>query len=383
MKILVLHNSYQQNGGEDAVVAAECGLLTVHSHEVRSLIVTNDVISGFWRKLQVAWKTPYSSLSLRLLESELQRFKPDVVHVHNFFPLLTPSVYDACKSAGIPVVQTLHNYRTICPGAMLMRDGWPCEECISDSPYRAVLYRCYRSSLLGTLSVARMVACHRSRGTWQDKVDSFIALTEFAKSKFVQAGFPAEKIVVKPNFVDSPAVPSPGVKRSGALFVGRLSQEKGLDTLIEAWSTLNVPLRIIGDGPLAEKIKSSGLSHVELLGSCSSQEVAEEMAQALFLVVPSRCYEGFPIVIAEAFASGLPVLASRLGSLAEIVEDGVTGAHFEAGNPVDLAKKAQWASRHPEELLKMEQQAVRVYNERYTAEENYLMLMDVYAKVCG
>lgn len=380
-RILILHNFYQQGGGEDKVVAAERDLLSVQGHEVKLVSVANNAIMGILRKVQAAWETPYSPSSLRMVESELQRFQPDVVHVHNFFPLLTPSIYDACKKAGVPVVQTLHNYRTICPGAMLMRDGQPCEECVSGSPYRAVVHRCYRGSLLGTLAVARMVASHRLRGTWLDKVDSFIALTEFAKSKFVQAGFPAEKIVVKPNFVDSPTVPSPGVKRSGALFVGRLSQEKGLDTLIEAWKTLNIPLRVIGDGPLAVQVKSCGLSHVKYLGPCSSHEVAAEMAQALFLVVPSRCYEGFPIVIAEAFASGLPVLASRLGSLAEIVEDGVTGAHFEAGNPVDLAKKAQWAAGHPEELLKMEQQAVRIYKERYTAEENYRILIDVYAKV--
>lgn len=381
MRILILHNTYQQKGGEDAVVAAECGLLTAHGHEVRPVIVTNDVISGFWRKLGAAWETPYSSSSLRMVESELQRFQPDVVHVHNFFPLLTPSIYDACKKAGVPVVQTLHNYRTICPGAMLMRDGQPCEECVSGSPYRAVVHRCYRGSLLGTLAVARMVASHRLRGTWLDKVDSFIALTEFAKSKFVQAGFPAEKIVVKPNFVDSPTVPSPGVKRSGALFVGRLNQEKGIDTLIEAWSTLNVPLRVIGDGPMSERVKSCGLSQVEYLGSRSSQEVAAEMAQAEFLVTPSHWYEGFPMVIAEAYACGLPVLVSRLGSLAEIVVDGVTGTHFEARNPEDLAEKVRWAAGNPEELQRMSRNACRIYKGKYCSEVNYPMLMDIYKNI--
>jgi len=264
-----------------------------------------------------------------------------------------------------------------------MRDEQPCEECLSGSPYRAVAHRCYRGSLLGTLAVARMVACHRSRGTWLDKVDSFIALTEFAKSKFVQAGFPAEKIVVKPNFVDCSRAPSPGEKRSGALFVGRLSMEKGVDTLIEAWSTLNVPLRVIGNGPLAEKVKSCGLSHVEYLGPCSSQEVAAEMTQAEFLVTPSHWYEGFPMVIAEAYACGLPVIASRLGSLAEIVVNGVTGAHFEAGNPEDLAEKVRWAAGNPEELQQMGRHARRIYEEKYCSEVNYPMLMDIYGKVLG
>ena len=181
MKILQVHNQYQQAGGEDAVLIGEHDLLTGHGHDVQMFTISNDDILGFCNKLKTAWETPYSLASLQAISHELLVFNPDIVHVHNFFPLLTPSIYDACIEAGIPLVQTLHNYRVICPGALLMCRGKICEKCISGTAYRAVLHRCYRHSLFGTIAVARMVAYHRKRKTWQNKVDRFIALTEFGK----------------------------------------------------------------------------------------------------------------------------------------------------------------------------------------------------------
>ncbi len=381
MRILQIHNFYQQAGGEDAVVRAERALFEAKGHQVSLFEISNDEIRGFWMKLSVALNATYSQKSKELVSKAISEFKPDVAHVHNFFPLLTPSVYDACREAGVPVVQTLHNYRAICPGALLMRDGRVCEDCITGSAYRSILYGCYRGSSLGTLALARMVEFHRKRGTWQGKVDRFISLTNFAKSKFVEAGFPEEKISVKPNFYDGEAADKnleASCDREGLLFVGRLSNEKGVRTLLNAWQALDKPLRVVGDGPLLDELRRSAPSSVTFLGRKSRAEVAMEMRRAMALVMPSEWYEGFPMVIAEAFAFALPVITTCLGSMAEIVEDGVTGLLFEAGNADDLRAKVRWAVEHPLETRQMGQNARRVYEEKYRPDANYLQLMEIY-----
>jgi len=385
MRILQVHNCYQQAGGEDTVVDVESEILRRRGHEVQQFKVLNDDIEGFTSKLRVALTVDYSRSSRNLLEKKLKKTHPNIVHVHNFFPLITPSIYDACRDAGIPVVQTLHNYRTICPGALLMRDGNICERCVTGSAYQAVLYGCYRDSRLASLSVARMVEYHRKKNTWTTKVDRFIALTEFAREKFITAGFPSEKIVVKPNFVTNNyevlKTEFPDTEKSYALFVGRLSSEKGVGTLLRAWKSLSIPVHLVGEGPLVEKIQSAGLDMISSLGQMDSKDVWKKMSEADFLVMPSECYEGFPLVLAEAFSCGLPVVASRLGGMAEIIEDGVTGLHFEAGNPEDLAEKVSWMHNNPEKCKKMGENARRVYLEKYTSEINYEMLMMIYQGV--
>jgi glycosyltransferase involved in cell wall biosynthesis len=381
MKILLIHNTYQQAGGEDVVVASEGPLLQKHGHEVHLHSVSNNTIQGLWRKLIAAWHTPYSRWSRRETLRIIKEIAPDVVHVHNFFPLLSPSVYDACRDSGVAVVQTLHNYRTICAGALLMREGKPCEDCIKGTPYQAVLHGCYRGSRLGSLAVARMIDTHRRQGTWATKVDRFIALTEFSKGKFVEAGLPSEKIVVKPNFVEA-AEPGTLVDadRKGALFVGRLSQEKGIETLLRAWQSLDVPLRIVGDGPLLDMMRGKTPRTVAALGRREPKQIMKEMARAAFLVMPSEWYEGFPMTLAEAFAQGLPVIASRLGAMEEIIKDKVTGLHFTSGDAEDLAKKVHWASEHPEDMCRMGLKARSIYEEKYTPETNYRQLMAVYGE---
>ena len=379
LKVLILHNHYQQPGGEDVVVANESALLKEHGHEVHLQLLSNDSIQGPWRKMITALQTPYSWRSRREMIGIINNENPDVVHVHNFFPLLTPSIYDACQDAGVPVVQTLHNYRTICPGALLMREGKVCEDCIQGTPYQAVLHGCYRGSRLGSLAVARMVDIHRRQGTWSDKVDRFIALTESAKKKFVAAGFPAEKIAVKPNFIEAtPTEKFSTGKRSGALFVGRLSPEKGIGTLLEAWEKLDVSLRIVGDGPLLDMAKVNISEFLTVLGRRKRTQIFEEMSRAAFLVMPSEWYETFGLTIIEAFSQSLPVIASRLGAMAELVEDGVTGLHFTPGDAEDLARKVRWANEHPEEMRRMGRNARLIYEEKYTSEVNYLQLMAIY-----
>lgn len=387
MRILLVHNHYQQAGGEDSVFAAELELLGNHGHRLSLCLANNkDLAGGLRGKINTALTTAYSLASRELVSDKLRSFKPDVVHVHNFFPQLSPSIYDACLDEGVPVVQTLHNYRLICPGAMLMRDGKVCEQCLTGSPYQAAWYGCYRDSRLGSLVVANMVARHRRQGTWQHKVNRFIALTEFAKAKFVEAGFPADKIVVKANFMMDPLVYKPPVIRtmpSFALFVGRISEEKGIKTLLQAWSRLANPpqLKVAGSGPLEASLQ--GIVNVNPLGRQSAAEVSELMQQAAFLVLPSEWYEGFPLVLVEAFAHGLPVLASRLGSMADIIEDGKTGLLFNPGDAVDLASKAQWLLDHPQQAQALGDNARQVYLEKYTPEQNYQQLMEIYAQAMG
>ena len=383
-KILICHNRYQIAGGEENIVQSEMDLLKSRGHEVDLCQVTNDRLVKFWDKLKVAYQITYSKSSKKYISSRIDSFRPDIVHVHNFFPLLTPSIYDACREKGVPVIQTLHNYRTICAGAFLMRKGRICEKCIKGSPYQGAIHRCYRHSLIGSFSVARMVAYHRKKRTWNNKVDCFIAnMTNFAKSKFVEAGFPERKIFVKPNFIDieEKKQNKTNVKRGGALYVGRLSPEKGIRTLLKAWSGLNIPLRIAGEGPLMNEIKSSSPPIISLLGRLSTEQVMQEMDRAAFLVMPSEWYEGFPRVLIESFANGLPVVASRLGAMAEVVKKGETGLHFEAGNPQDLAQKVLWMYEHPGECQQMGTNAYAFYENNYTPGKNYEMLINIYKEI--
>ncbi|MDX8127153.1 glycosyltransferase [Methylomonas sp. OY6] len=385
MKVLLIHNRYQQAGGEDNVVTAEANLLAEHGQEVKLWCVDNkDLPSGLSGKISTAISTSYSADSLATAKDYLRRLKPEVVHVHNFFPQITPSIYDACISEGVPVVQTLHNYRLICPGAMLMREGKICEQCIRGTPYQAVWYRCYRGSKLGSLVVAHMVAKHRQKGTWSNKVNRFIALTDFAKSKFVQAGFPQDKIVVKPNFLHDPYA---GINRLArtypgfGLFVGRVSEEKGIKTLLKAWSGLegDAVLKVAGSGPLEGLLH--GKNNIMVLGRQNASEISLLMQQAAFLVLPSEWYEGFPLVLVEALAHGLPILASRLGSMANIIEDGKTGVLFTPGDAKDLAEKAKWLLEHPKQVEQLGENARHVFLDKYTSEQNYAELMAIYEAV--
>ncbi|BBM69084.1 glycosyl transferase family 1 [Rhodothermus marinus] len=384
IRVLIVHNYYTQPGGEDAVFEAEKTLLERMGHEVIPFVEDNARLNGV-NPLRAAVNAVWSRESQERIRQFIRERKPDVAHFHNTFLMISPAAYYACKEEGMPVVQTLHNYRLICPGALLMREGRVCEECVGRAvPWPGVLHGCWRGSRLQTSVVAAMLTLHRAMKTWTEQVDCYIALTEFARRKFIEGGLPAEKIVVKPNFVD----PDPGMgKHEGnfALFVGRLSPEKGVRTILQAWRLLEgVPLKVVGDGPLRAEIEAfvrrEGLEQVEVLGRRPREEVFRLMQEARVLVFPSEWYEGFPMTIAEAFACGLPVIASRLGAIAEIVEEGRTGLLFNPGSPEDLAAKVEWAWAHPRELAEMGREARREYEQKYTAEKNYEMLMAIYER---
>jgi glycosyltransferase involved in cell wall biosynthesis len=377
-RVLIVHNRYQRAGGEDAVAANELALLARNGWETRAWFVSNDVINSTWSRITAGVHISYSRPARDELARIIAEFKPAVVHIHNLFPLLSPSIYDACRAAGVAVVQTLHNYRTICPGGQLFRHGHICEDCIGASPYRAAIHGCYRGSRIGSLAVARMVDMHRCRGTWSSKVDRFIALSAFAKSRFVAGGLPENRIDVKPNFaLDRPLAGR--TARAAALYVGRLSAEKGIHTLLRAWNGLQVPLRVVGDGPLRDSVENAVGPSLVALGWKTPAEVAFEMSQSTFLVLPSVWPESFPMAIVEAFCQSLPVIASRVGSLAEIIEEGATGLLFSLQDPDDLAAKVLWAHQHPEEMRMMGANARKVYEEKYSPAVNFRQLTKIYA----
>jgi glycosyltransferase involved in cell wall biosynthesis len=387
MKILTVHNKYQYQGGEDTALAAEVRLMEAHGHAVIRYGRDNYELmkrSGIGA-LAAAGETVWSFSSHEALGKVLNAERPDVAHFHNTFPLISPSAYYACAEAGVPVVQTLHNYRLLCPSAAFLRDGKVCEECLGRAvPWPGVLHGCYRDSRPATLATAAMLSVHRAMGTWQNKVALYIALTEFARKKFAEGGLPADRIVVKSNFIaDRPAPKAIG--RDYALFVGRLSTEKGPQLFPVVWHSMQaqIPLRIVGDGallkPLGEEIERNGLtSRIEMMGRRPAGEIEAVMSRARFLLMPSIWYEGFPMTVVEAYACGLPVIASRIGSLAEIVEDGVTGLHFTPGNASDLAAKVEWAWTHPKEMEEMGRAARREYEAKYTADRNYEALVQIY-----
>jgi glycosyltransferase involved in cell wall biosynthesis len=388
LKIVIVHNAYQQAGGEDAVVSAEKALLLRAGNEVHEYLRHNNEIKsgGTCSNITLGFRTVWSTSSQNELHSLLKAWKPDVVHFHNTFPLISPAAYYACRELGVPVVQTLHNYRLFCAAGAFFRDGQVCEDCLTKSRWQALRHACYRQSRGASATVVAMLSFHHWYGTWNNLVDRYIALSEFSRAKFVEAGLPAEKIIVKPNF----ACAATGVSaesRDYAVFVGRLSEEKGLRTLLQAWSRVNpkYALRVIGDGPLFNDLQSEirrlGLSNVHLEGRLPREESLEVLQNAKVLILPSNCYENFPMTIVEAYAYGTPVIASRLGAMAEIVDDGRTGLHFTPGDADDLAKKVEWAWAHPKEMRDMGRNAHKEYETKYTAERNYKLLLEVYQQV--
>jgi glycosyltransferase involved in cell wall biosynthesis len=381
MNILVVHNYYQIRGGEDECFEAEVSLLREQGHTVDVHAANNDQVVKF-SPVDIALGTVWSQSTYETIQQRLAQFPYDLVHVHNFFPLVSPAVYYAAGAHHVPVIQTLHNYRLLCPSATLFRNNTVCEACLGQVvPWPGVMYGCYRESRATSAIVATMIASHRLLRTWTQKVDTYIALTEFARSKFIQGGLPAEKIVVKPNFVPSGVAMGQG-QGGFALFVGRLSPEKGVNLLLDAWQTLNntIPLKIVGDGPLAADVsaKIAHLPHVEWLGRKPLDEVHALLQQATVLVFPSIWYEGLPRTIIEALAAGTPVIAGDLGSMSSLIQPGQTGLHFAPGDATDLAAKVTWAFAHPRSLAQMRQLARLEFERKYTATANYHQLIDIY-----
>lgn len=381
MKVLLCHNYYQQPGGEDQVFADEANMLIEHGHEVVRYTRHNDVIDDMG-KLTAAKNTLWNQESYRDIRELIQTEQPDVMHCTNIFPLISPAAYYAAGAEDVAVVQSLHNYRLLCPNAVFVRDGRMCQDCVGKKfAWPAVVHGCYRQSTAGSGVVASMVGLHRSFRTWSHAVDRYIALTEDGKRLFVKGGIPEHKIDVKPNCV----APDPGIgSGSGeyAVFVGRIVEEKGIETLLEAWSTLDarLPLKIVGDGPLTPLVKQAAAQddRIEWLGWQDLDRVLSIIGEAKFLVFPSIMYEPFGRSIAEAFATGTPVIASRRGAAGDLVTHEQTGLHFEADNAADLVARVQQAIANPEALGRMRIEARVEFERKYTSAANYEKLIAIY-----
>ena len=382
MKILTVHNKYKIRGGEDESREAEDRILAEHGHEIRTFIFDNTVISPS-NQWKVGIRASWNQVSYREIEAELKRWRPDLVDIQNFFPLASPSVHWAVRKLGLPVVQTLHNYRLLCPGATFYRDGRVCEDCVRwKLPLPSIVHGCYRGSRAQSAAVALMIGTHRIARTWQRKVSVFIAVSEFAKRKFVENGFPESRIFVKPNFVHAPGLPGAGGE--DFLCVGRLTVEKGIRTLIRAMdlTLAQVRLNIVGQGPLEAEVQAAAARNprIRYLGVVPQREVLDMMGAAKCLIFPSEWYETFGRVAIEAFSRGTPVIAAELGAIAEVVEDGRTGFHFQPGNAQDLARAIDLVQASPSQLASMRLEARREFELKYTAERNYEQMMAIYER---
>jgi glycosyltransferase involved in cell wall biosynthesis len=381
MKILMLHNRYLIPGGEDQVTMAETALLRDYGHEVELLEEDNRRIEQIG-SARMALRAIWSRESYHLINQKLRSGSFDVLHVQNFFPLWSPSVYYAASRNRVPVVQTLHNYRLMCVNSLFFRDQHVCEECMGRLlPWHGILHACYRDSRAASATVAGMVGAHKLAGTWRNRVKTYIAVSEFTREKYIAGGFPQEKIVVKPNFLH----PSPEQGNGGggyALYVGRLSPEKGIATMLEAWKSASnpIPLKVVGEGPLAELVTAAGRAcpKIEYMGSKSLPEVLDLMRGAEFLVFPSEWYETMGRTIMEAFAVGTPVVASRIGPPATMVAAGETGFHFQPGNVGELRERVEWCSRNLEQLRAMRTKARAAFEAMYTGAANVEMLVTIY-----
>lgn len=381
MRILIAHNYYQQPGGEDQCVAQELSLLRAYGHDVQLFSLHNDSIETMGRA-ELAGATIWNRAACALLSKRLRESRAEIVHFHNTFPLISPAAYYAARAEGAMVVQTMHNYRLVCANALLLRKGRVCEDCLTRFvPWKSVQYGCYRGSRSASAVATAMLATHRALGTWRNAVDVYIALTEFGRGKFIAAGLPPERIIVKPNFV----LPDPGPGSGGgdfAIFVGRLSEEKGVAILLDAWRLLGgaVPLRIVGDGPLAPLVREAAERDpaIQWLGTLPPASVYQLIGDAVSAIVPSICFEAFPRVIAEAFSRGTPVIASRAGAMAELVDEKRTGLLFESGNAGDLARAVRELQSDRLALAQMRPAARAAFEARFSAELNHRRLMQAY-----
>jgi glycosyltransferase involved in cell wall biosynthesis len=380
MKILAVHNKYQLRGGEDECHDAKVRLLVSRGHDVREVIFDNSVIAD-GNRLALALSTCWNRHAYSRLTEAASDWRPDIIDIDNFFPLGSPSIHYAARSLNIPTVQTLHNYRLLCPGANLFRNGAVCEECIGrKAPWPGFVHRCYRDSIGASAAVTAMISVHNALGTWQSKVTLFVALTEFARRKFIEGGLPPERIAVKPNFVEKDAGPSAG-DGGYALYAGRLSAEKGIHGLLHAWSRAGTGRLIIaGDGPLAPLVQraAEASQNIEFDGRKPLSEIHELMGRARVLLFPSLCYEGLPGVVMESFCQGTPVIANRLGSMSELICDGETGWLVDPNNPDAFAAAIREALSEPARTRTMRIACRAAFQARYTAEANYGYSMDVY-----
>jgi glycosyltransferase involved in cell wall biosynthesis len=389
MRVLLVHSSYQQFGGEDAVVEAETELLRRHGDEVYVYARHNEEIRqyGLVDKTLFVPQNLYSWKTSHELERVVREFRPEVAFVHNVYPLISPAAYHKLHELGVPIVQMLHNFRPFCPNGLFYTQGRICEDCKGGSYWHAVAKRCYRNNYALSGLYAASLGLNRIAGM-VDKISAFICLTEFFREKMREAGIPGRKLFVRPNFVQAAPLCPQASGDGYVLFMGRLSPEKGCRTLLQAFAQLpEIRLKIMGTGPMEAELRDSlatnGPANVELLGFKTGAEKLAILRNAVCLVVPSEWYENFPVSVLEAFRAGKPVVASRIGGLPHIVEEGRTGLLFEAGQPHDLAQKIRRLVERPEQTAAMGQYARGLSETKYGPEQGYRNLLSIFSEAQG
>jgi glycosyltransferase involved in cell wall biosynthesis len=387
MKILFVHNFYQQFGGEDSVAQVESRMLKERGQDLLVWTRHNDEIKNYNALQKIAFfpRTISSRKTVSDVRDAVRQFRPDVAYLHNIYPLISPSIYDALREEGVPSVQVLHDFRPFCSNGWFYIHGKVCEKCKPGNHIHAVLNRCYRDSFALSALYAATMQYNRWAGL-VDKVDAFICLTGFFKQKAIEAGVPESKIFVRPNFITAPQWDTPAQTGDYAVYVGRLSNEKGVQTLLRGFQQLpDVPLKVVGTGPIEAELKAYAeqhkLTNVEFVGFKSGDEKWDLVRRARFAVVSSEWYENFPISVLEHFAASKPVVASRIGGLPFIIEEGKTGYLYEAGNADDLAAKVRQIIADPAKAAAMGSLGRKLVETRYGPEEGYNNLINILEKV--
>lgn len=383
MKILFIHNRYKQYGGEDVAVELESSLLKSRGHEVRLMIFENKSIQNFFSKLVTAFRSVYNVGSARQVNKLIRQFKPDIIHIHNLFFIASPSVLFVARRHHIPVILTLHNYRLICVNALLLRNNEVCELCIHKKfPYAGIKYKCYRESATASALVTTITGMHKLIQTWKNKITTFITLNDFSRSKLLHSSLqvPENKLITKPNFVSDPG---DGIqpREKFFLFAGRIVNEKGVHVLAKAFAGMpTIQLVIIGDGPEKKYLEETYMfsSNISFTGHLQKKEVSEYMKRCKAFICPSVWYEGAPLTIIEAFATGTPVIASRLGAMAESIRDGFNGLHFKPGDADDLIEKVNRFIKETETNTMLYKNARHTYLEKYHPDIHYHAIIKIY-----
>jgi glycosyltransferase involved in cell wall biosynthesis len=383
MKILLIHNKYKLSGGEDSMFDAEKNILESYNHSVRTLFFDNKEIDSIKKMVKLSYQLIYNKKSEEIVNHAIEDFRPDIIHVHNLFYMASPSILFAAYKNGIPVVITLHNYRLICSGSLLMRDSQPCELCINKIfPLSGVRYGCHQGSKIKTAQLTLATGIHKLMKTWTNKVSMYIASTEFARYKFINSSLNLlpEKILVKSNSVVDLDISNFEDREDYFLFVGRLSKEKGIEILLKAFEKRNIIIEIVGDGPFRDltEIISTTNPNIKYWGYIDRPAMISKLKKCKALIVPSVCYESLPTAILEAFSTGTPVIISDIGNLNEIVSDNYNGMHFKNNDSADLYKVVEKFDKNNLQYKELYLNARKTYLEKYTPEMNYRNLIDIY-----
>ncbi len=389
MNILQVHNKYKIIGGEWTVLHQEYDLLK-REHEVDQFIVDNEKeLSGLINKFKLIFSTHYNRHSKLKLANTLRKKNYGVMHVHNFFPLLSPSIFEAAREQGVPTVMTLHNYRLIHPNGLMYHNGKIDQRSINGgSAYKCVMDGVYRNSVFQTAVTAHMIEYHRKHGTWSKFPSVFIALSQFSKDKFLEGGLPGERIFIKPNFLKDPLIDYKDIeinpkKKNRFIYVGRISSEKGVEDLVNCWlmNDIGAELYMVGDGPAKPRLEklSKRDKSVKWIGEVSRMEILKMFSESKAVIFPTKWFEGQPLVLLEALSMGCPVITSKIGNPQDIIEDGVTGLHFTPGDVRELHQKIKFVQNNPEKLRELSNHARKAYLKKYTPEQNIRQIDEIYS----